>query len=92
MGCLILTHSPHLTEHVCTSSLPASYFSGPSHAHLTHTPHPTPLNTARPSHHHTIHPQQNVCAPKKDPELKVKLYTRSPKQIELLGLDQMNVD
>ena len=37
-------------------------------------------------------PQQNVYAPEEDPELKVELYTRSPEQNELLGLDQMNVD
>ena len=35
---------------------------------------------------------QNVYAPEEDPELKVELYTRSPEQNELLGLDQMNVD
>ena len=29
---------------------------------------------------------------KEDPELKVELYTCSPEQTELLGLDQMNAD
>ena len=37
-------------------------------------------------------PQQNVYVPEEDPELKVELYTYSPEQNELLGLDQMNMD
>ena len=87
-----VSYSLHLTQHVCTSSLPASLFSGPSHTHLTLIPHPT---------HSTLHvlltttncpPQQNMYAPEEDPELKVEFYTRSPEQNELLGLDQMNVD
>ena len=86
------THSPHLTQHICTSSLLAGYFSGPSHTHLTLTPHPT---------HSTLHvflttthcpPQQNMYALEEDSEVKVELYTCSPEQNELLGLDQMNVD
>ncbi len=53
----------------------------PAHQGAYPTPHcPTPF------------PQQNVCAPEEDPELKVELYTRSPEQNELLGLDQMDVD
>ena len=34
----------------------------------------------------------NVYTPEEDPELQMEVYTRSPEQNELLGLDQMNVD
>ena len=40
----------------------------------------------------TPHTPNRKCMPEEDPELKVELYTRSPEQNELLGLDQMNVD
>ena len=37
-------------------------------------------------------PSFNVYIPEEDPELQMEVYTRSPEQNELLGLDQMNVD
>ena len=90
-----------LTHYISLStSVPAPYQVATSVDLYTHTS-PSPLIP----HPSTMHvpltttpcpppppPQQNVYAPEEDPELKVELYTHSPEQNELLGLDQMNVD
>ena len=98
MGCLVLTHSPHLTHHTSIStSVPAPYQLATSvdvrsHTHTSpspHIPHPSTMHVPLTT---TPHTPNRTCMPKEDPELKVELYTRSPEQNELLGLDQMNVD
>ena len=87
-----LTHHTSLNTSVPAPYQPATYFSRRSHTHTSpspHIPHPSTMHVPLTT---TPHTPNRTCMPEEDPELKVEPYTRSPEQIALLGLDQMNVD